>query len=554
MKKNNQRALWWVKRDMRVHDNLALTAALSEAKSVSAFFVIEPGLLTAQETSYMHVYGWWQALRELQNKLRALGSELYFPHGEVVEVLQQLQDNHPFDALFSHEETGTSITYQRDIAVAAWCKRHKVDWQELPQNGVIRGLRDRSLRQPIIKKRLRETSPVDSPERISKWDIDCWPANLPEISSLGVIPSPQLDTDQLQVVSETAANDDLSSFLEQRAFDYSGGISSPNTAFVAGSRLSTHLAWGTISLRTVFARSDASLQSLDGQQDPESKQWRKSLLAFQSRLHWHDHFIQRLETEPEMEFHSLNRSHDGIVYEDNPAILQAWSAGQTGMPMIDACMRCLNTTGFINFRMRAMLVTTACFGLKLSWRSIMHPLSRVFFDYEPGIHIAQIQMQASLMGINTMRVYSPAKQLADQDADAEFVKHWIPELRRFKATSILDYENRTLGKYPPVIDDIKANTAEMKAQIYAIRRTDEAKQDKADVLEKHGSRKPLKGAKKSAAKKAKAKKRVLKKTASGKNTDKVTVRKKTAAKKITAKKDSSKTGSAKNASRNEEDE
>lgn len=413
MKKKHQRALWWVKRDMRLHDNLALSSAINKADNVAAFFVIEPGLLQAEETSAMHVHGWWQALRELQENLCRLGSELYFPRGEVVEVLQQLQANHPFDALFSHEETGTSVTYQRDIAVADWCRRQAVDWHELPQNGVIRGLRDRSLRQPVIKQRLRETSPIDPPASVPHWPIDCWPVQLPPIADLNVNPSPLMETDQLQTVSETAANADLSSFLAQRAIHYSGGISSPNTAFAAGSRLSTHLAWGTVSLRTVFARSDEKLLSLDGQQDPESKQWRKSLLAFQSRLHWHDHFIQRLETEPEMEFHSLNRSHDNIVCEDDPAMLQAWTSGHTGMPMVDACMRCLNTTGFVNFRMRAMLVTTACFGLKLSWRTIMHPLSRVFYDYEPGIHIAQIQMQASLMGINTMRVYSPAKQLAD---------------------------------------------------------------------------------------------------------------------------------------------
>ena len=145
-------------------------------------------------------------------------------------------------------------------------------------------------------------------------------------------------------------------------------------------------------------------------------------------------------------------------------------------------------TGFLNFRMRAMLVTTACFGLRLHWRELLHPLAQVFADYEPGIHISQIQMQAGMVGINTLRVYSPHKQLLDQDPNAVFVHQWIPELREFSAEQIAEYETRALGVYPRPITDIKVNSTAIKDQLYAIRRSAEGKAAAETTLQLHGSR------------------------------------------------------------------
>jgi len=475
---------------MRMSDNTALTEAIAQSKRVAAMFVLEPSLLAANETSLLHADAWWQALAELQHGLNKRGGELYYPHGELVTLLAELYAQTPFDALFSHEETGSNITYQRDLAVSAWCAENSVKWHQYPQSGVIRGLKDRSLRQPVIKQRLFESELLPEPVRLEHWTPSDWPTALPDLSSLGTQNHGiSIDAKLLQPVSESYACDDIASFLEVRGFGYAGGISSPNSADVAGSRLSVHLAWGTISLRTVFYKLAARTLELKDDPSVEAKQWRKSLRAFQSRLHWHDHFIQRLESEPDAEYRPLNPLFSDMQYENDIALLEAWMEGRTGMPIVDACMRCLSATGFINFRMRAMLVTTACFGLKQSWTAILHPLARVFRDYEPGIHISQIQMQASVVGLNAVRIYSPRKQLLDQDPDCVFVKQWIPELRRFAPRSIHDYENRTLGKYPNVIADIDSNAKEMRTQIYAIRKTDTDKLITNEVFEKHGSRK-----------------------------------------------------------------
>ncbi|MFK8082520.1 MAG: deoxyribodipyrimidine photo-lyase/cryptochrome family protein [Granulosicoccus sp.] len=499
MNKRFKHGLWWVKRDFRLDDNDALLAAITQCEFVNALFVIEPSLCKAQESSAFHYNAWQQAAEHLSTRLHELGGVLHVVVGETVDVLDSLNRSFGFDALFSHEETGSSITYLRDKAVRQWTRNNAIHWHEAHQNGVIRGLKDRDQRQPVIRERLMNTQPSAAPSRINRWPVNLraiqtmdtvtgeWPRY--EILS-GRSPDRRIKTADTQAITESCASQVLHDFLNHRGRAYSGGISSPNTAFEAGSRLSAHLAWGTISLRQVFHATWVRDRELAKSTAPQVSQWRKSLKAFQSRLHWHDHFIQRLESAPSMEFEALNPAYRNLGYGDNEQLLQAWQHGQTGLPLVDACMRCLAATGFLNFRMRAMVVSTGCFGMAQSWKSLYYPLARLFLDYEPGIHFSQIQMQAGIVGINTLRVYNPHKQLLEQDPQARFVKRWIPELREFDATEIALYEQRSLGDYQEPVTDFAANTKVIRDELYAIRKSAEGRAAAADVLHKHGSRLP----------------------------------------------------------------
>lgn len=477
---------------MRLADNEALTSALEQHDQVIALFVCEPSLYNAADTSPMHVFAWWQALKELQQNLRAKGGELYFGKGEVVSVLEHLATQAPFDAIHSHEETGNSVTFERDKAVRLWADSNAVNWLEHSQNGVVRGLQDRKSRTEIIQQRLFQTLPIAAPTQIEAWPVTTdqvidtvWP----DYASLCATPIDEsIQFRHMQKVDERCAQQELTHFLSDRAHGYSRGISSPNSAFQTGSRLSVHLAWGTISARTAFYQSYLHIEQWKQSRSPESKHWVRNLEAFQSRLYWRDHFTQRLESASYMEHEALNPAFEQMAYEDEPELLLAWIEGRTGLPLVDACMRCLKATGFMNFRMRAMLVTTACFGFRLSWRSLQYPLARVFYDYEPGIHFSQMQMQAGIVGINTMRVYSPHKQLLDQDPDCKFIKQWIPELAEFSSLQIANYNDTPLGDYPAPVDDIAVNSADIKAQISRIKKSEEAVEPTANVLAKHGSR------------------------------------------------------------------
>jgi len=491
MTKRYNKGIWWIKRDFRLRDNDALCNALTHCNSVLPLFIIEPALCAAPETSYLHYHAWHQAMSHLQESIKVLGGSSLIQVAEPVSLFEFLHSKDGFDALFSHEETGSDITFQRDLAVKHWCQQHNIAWHEYAQNGVVRGLANRDERQQVIKQRLMQTTPLPAPNTIKSWlpqtlhSTAQWPS-FADIAGKPINPGIQIQA--LQTVTETAAHECWNSFLQERGIKYAGGISSPNTAFSAGSRLSTHLAWGTISLRQVFHDTWDRQKQLSQRSDPSSVRWNKSLTAFQSRLHWHDHFMQRLESAPSMEFEAINPAYRKLKYGDNDTLMHAWETGNTGIVLADACLRCLAATGFINFRMRAMLVSLGCYGLAQSWQALQYPLARMFLDYEPGIHFSQVQMQAGIVGINTIRIYNPHKQLLDQDPDAQFVKRWIPELREFSALEIAAYNERDLGDYPAPVTDIDANTCVIRDQVYAIRKSDEGKLASATVLNKHGSR------------------------------------------------------------------
>lgn len=486
------RTVWWVKRDMRINDNEALYEAVQNSSQVLPVFVFEPEIISSEDYSVIHLYAQVTALTELKQNLRSLGSDLLILHGNIIEVLENLWDHWCFDRLYSHQETGNWLSYQRDIAVNKLLLTLGVRWHEFQQNGVIRKLTDRAKRQPIIRQRLFEQKTFAAPGSIRSplTLIEEFSEGLPELSDyFSINEINQIQFDDLQAVSESSGKECLQGFLTQRGLHYSGGISSPNTAFIHGSRLSVHLAWGTISLRTVYAETALAIKRLDSLIDPHKKKWKRSLNAFRSRLHWHCHFIQRLETVPTMEFKPLNPAYEKVIYENDKALLVAWREGKTGFPLVDACMRCLQATGFLNFRMRAFVVSFAVFGLHLDWRLIHPHLANVFYDYEPGIHFSQLQMQAGIVGINTVRVYSPTKQLIDQDSDCQFVKKWLPELRTFSVADIQSYDTITLGEYPRPVVNFQNRSKQMKDQIFTIRKSLKGKLESAKVLEKHGSRK-----------------------------------------------------------------
>lgn len=488
--KNKEIQVVWFKRDLRVSDHAPLTNAAAAGPTLP-LYVFEPELWSSPDMSARH--RWWvtESVRELREKLAQLGQPLVVRSGDIITVLEDIRSRCGTFVLWSHEETGNGQTYTRDRAVLAWCRSNGIRWNEIQQLGVIRRLKSRDR----WSERWEETMGVA---------LSRGPIRLPPLSlDVGDIPSSPLEftpSSLHQRPGEEAAKQCLQSLLYHRGERYSGGISSPVSAAHHGSRLSPYLAWGNISMREVVQETRERQFGLRSAPPTTRGLWLRSLRAFDSRLHWHCHFIQKLESEPEIEFECFVRSLNEMRNQSgNEAYLHAWCNGTTGYPFVDACMRSLRATGWINFRMRAMLVSFAAYDLFLDWRLFAHFLAREFLDYEPGIHYPQIQMQSGTTGINTIRIYDPVKQGYDQDPSGDFVRRWVPELSLVPGAVVHEpwklspLEQREYGfepgrAYPARVIDHLAAVRAARDTVSLFRRKVETKRSAQATLKKHGSR------------------------------------------------------------------
>ena len=470
--------LVWFKRDLRVRDHAALAQALACSGRLVPLYVLEPNLWAQPDMSQRQFLFLMESLRALDQQLAQLGTRLLIRVGEATEVLQALHKERPITALWSHQETWNHWTYKRDLEVADWCESKGIPWHEPPQNGVIRRLKDRDTWLPAWYGHVK--APQNATPRPIK-PHPFAPDPLPNAEDLGL--AADLCPGRQHGGREEGLKL-LQSFLTERGEAYTRAMSSPLTAYEACSRLSPHLAFGTLSIREAYQAAETAKKT-----GPTSGRWPSARRSFTSRLRWHCHFMQRLEDEPSMEFTNLHRAYDGLRGIDEIK-LTAWKTGQTGFPMIDACMRALTATGWLNFRMRSMLMSFAAYHLWLDWREPALHLARLFTDYEPGIHFSQVQMQSGTTGINAVRVYNPIKQGLDQDPEGRFIRRWIPELGDMPASLIHTPWLATdrMGTYPlPIVDEKRAR-AEALDKLFSVRRSPDHKTTASQVVEKRGSR------------------------------------------------------------------
>jgi deoxyribodipyrimidine photo-lyase len=483
MDKREEINIIWLKRDLRLQDNEAIKNALSSNKRILFIYVFEKSL---QEDVHYNERHWnfiKESLVDINEDLIENSSKVLIVNSEVINAFNQVQNTYRIDTVFSHQETGLLITYQRDKYFKRFCRNNSIQWEENNNNGVLRGLLNREdwfekwdnymagspIKNKLISDKLISINEINQLEKHF------------EIVNLKTPKHPYFQRGGSRMAWRYA-----NTFFEKRHENYMYNISKPALARESCSRLSPYIAWGNVSIRQILHEAHKHKTDIN----------KKHLGAFISRLRWQAHFIQKFEMEHTMEKENINKGYQKLKKAISLEYQKAWKEGETGFPIIDACMRCLKETGYLNFRMRAMLASFFTHILWQPWQAASKHLSQLFLDFEPGIHFPQLQMSSGETGIHVLRVYSPLKNSLEHDKDATFIKKWVPELSKLPTGFIhepylmtpLDeqFNNFELGvDYPKPIVDIKTNRKRATDILWGMKNDPEVITDSKRILKKH---------------------------------------------------------------------
>ncbi|WP_369993702.1 deoxyribodipyrimidine photo-lyase/cryptochrome family protein [Winogradskyella sp.] len=474
----------WLKRDLRLEDNEAISNALETGKPTLLLYVFEHILLNDDHYSERHFNFIKESLRDINQSLQSYDSKVLSVTSDIQSAFNLIQEYYKVDTIYSHVETGLLVTYNRDKEFARFCRNNLIDWVESKNNGVERGLVDRDNWFDNWEAYMEKDLKVFHPKENQLLPLE-------KIQSLeSVFTVTDLETPNntsFQKGGSTTAWIYANSFFESRHHDYMFNISKPEASRSSCSRLSPYIAWGNISIRQVYQKG---LKIKNNSKDT------RHIGAFLSRLRWQAHFIQKFEMEHTMENASVNKGYHKLKKSISQDYQRAWKEGKTGFPLVDASMRCLIETGYVNFRMRAMLASFFTHILWQPWQAATTHLSQQFLDFEPGIHFPQLQMQAGETGINNLRIYNPTINGLKYDPEAVFIRKWVPELSKLDTPFVHEpylmtemeqtfYDFKLGEDYPNPIVDIKENRKRASDILWNMKKDPEVLRESLRILKRH---------------------------------------------------------------------
>jgi deoxyribodipyrimidine photo-lyase len=408
--------IWWIRRDLRLADNEALTAVLRAHSALIPLFIIDPALLRSPYVGPKRLAFLWAGLRQLDADLRRRGSYLLVRQGQPANVLATVLNDTGATAVYA-EADYSPYARQRDQAIQA-----RLPLRLLP--GVTVHPPDDVLRpdgQPYtvftpFSKRWRQR-PLPHPSAILPApDHIPTPANIPGDNL------PDLPTTDLFPAGEAEAQRRLRAFTQAAIYRYADERN--RVDLNATSQLSPYLRFGMISARQTAVATQSAYETA------ANENGRAGATTFLNELIWREFYSAILYHFPHVRQGSFRREYDAIGWHNDPADFAAWQHGQTGFPIVDAAMRQLQQTGWLHNRARMIVASFLVKDLLIDWRWGERHFMAHLLDGDPAANNGGWQWTA---GVGTdaapyFRIFNPALQGVKFDPAGDYVRRWLPEL------------------------------------------------------------------------------------------------------------------------------
>ena len=403
MDKQQQVAIFWFRRDLRLEDNVALYHALQSKHPVIPLFIFDTDILNSLPKNDARVGFIHESLGKINTKLNAVGSSILIKKGTTLEVWESLFQEFAISEVFFNKDY-EPYAIKRDLKIEALAKannagcflfKDQVIFEELEISKpdglpytIYTPYKNKWLEKYKSIAPLQEYVTLNYLFHFHKNNFD-----FPSLQQIG------FEKNSIKVIPHNLTQ--ISNYHETRDFP----------AIDSTSYLSPHLRFGTVSIRKLV-------------------NWAvRENTVFLSELIWREFFMQILFSFPKVVTQNFKSAYDGIEWRNNEEDFKRWCTGTTGYPMVDAGMRQLNETGYMHNRVRMVTASFLCKHLLINWQWGEAYFAEKLLDYDLSANVGNWQWAAGT-GCDAapyFRVFNPDIQLKKFDEKGVYIRKWIPE-------------------------------------------------------------------------------------------------------------------------------
>ncbi len=470
-------AIVWLRRDLRLRDNVALERAARTCERVVCAFVLDPALLRGDEIGAPIVQFFFDALADLRTQLRDHGSDLALLEGDFARELASLAARVHATHLFYNLDYEPGAL-ARDASVRAALEKHRLVVESSTDH--VYYAADENLKAdgapytvftPFKRRWLERLARDPRPPAGSLRAVARKLARATDIGAVRELPKPEdfgrASSTHFPKGGESRATAILRSFTDSPIADYAQARNFPERP--GTSHLSPHLRAGTIGIRTCVQAAIDARAHAKGDRALGIDTWLSELI-------WRDFYMQILANYPHVAHEPFVAAAKKLKWLEADTEWRAWCDGRTGYPIVDAAMTQLNTYGWMHNRLRMIVASFLTKDLLVDYRRGERYFAQHLADYDLAANNGGWQW-ASSTGTDAapyFRVFNPVLQSKKFDPDGAFIRSMLPALAKLPASAVHEpwtlspLESEALGfrlgrDYPaPIVDHSMARDRALK--------------------------------------------------------------------------------------------